>query len=197
MEIVYIRECEGKGAYNIGVRLDDGNIQKYSVMKSHLTPLALSQGTIITDELLDRIKEADECYNATRVALKLLSYGTQSPRGLYLKLLSRKISKSGCEAALRYVISCGYINEEGDIREAILRLANNELYGEGKIVARLVARHYKRSMVERILGELIENGEIDPRANARRLIEKKLGDTLDTEKIKGLLYKYGYKITEE
>ena len=197
MEIVYIRECEGRGSFNIGVRDDDGNTQKYSVMKSHLDSLALSEGEFISCELLDRIIEADECYRATRVALKLLSHGTHSARGLYLKLLARRISKPCCEAAVRYIIFCGYINEKRDIKEAALYLANSQLYGEDKIIARLVGRDYKRAVVEKILSELIDSGEIDPRANARRLIEKKLPDTSDKEKIKGLLHKYGYKITEE
>ena len=196
MKIVYIRESQAKGVYSVGVSCD-GNISKYSILARDIDTTYLTPGCPVDDELLGQIISSDECYRATRVALRLLSVGIESLRGLALKLSARRIGRDTIKRVTDYIISCGYINEKRDIRELLLSLANTCLFGERKLVARLVGRHYRLGMVESVLGKLVRDGEIDFAENARRLIEKKLPEDSSPEEIKKLLYKYGYKITEE
>ena len=62
-----------------------------------------------------------------------------------------------------------------------------------KIIPGLVAKGYSSSDVRGVMTSLVESGEIDFKANAKALLNKKLPDA-EGEERKKFLYKHGYKI---
>ena len=63
-----------------------------------------------------------------------------------------------------------------------------------KILPILIGKGYDSDDARRIMRELSDSGEIDFRANAKRLLEKRLPGCDDRDEIKKLLYRNGYKI---
>lgn len=180
----------------VGIRLDDGEVEKYSLLLSQIDISEFKTGEEITGIEYAKIKELDERYRAIRFALNLLSHASHSAKALYLKLIRRGIGHENCESAVKYAISLGYINEERDLRSSISVLANTHLYGERKIVEKLLLRHYKRDKIVALIRAMSSEGEIDLEKNARLLVEKKLYEDSSEEEIEALLYKYGYKIRD-
>ena len=93
------------------------------------------------------------------------------------------------------MVSLGYINEHDQLLRFVLRLANQNLYGERKIYPYLIARGYEREDIENAISELLCEDELDFEAVKERLLREKVSDGDDKKKIRALLYKYGHEGT--
>ena len=92
------------------------------------------------------------------------------------------------------VYSIGYINEKNQLERLILVEANSKLRGPLRIIPSLANKGYSSADVKSVLNRLVDEGEIDFKANAHRLAEKKLPDDFDEEDLKKLLYKNGFNL---
>ncbi len=140
----------------------------------------------------DEIISADEHYRATKRALNILSYGDNSRRKLYEKLrrggFGAELSARICED----MAGLGYIDEQRQIRDKLIRLANDSLFGSRKIIARLASAGYRPSDVSAVLSDLRQSGEIDFEENFAKLCERLCPDG-SLEELEKIKYKYGYK----
>ena len=92
------------------------------------------------------------------------------------------------------MLSVGYINERRQLERLILSEANLKLRGPAKISAHLASKGYSSRDIREVLTSLCESGEIDFKANAKKLVEKKLPEDSGEDEKKSFLYRNGYKI---
>ena len=143
---------------------------------------------------MEIIKRYDEEYRAKKKALSLLSYSDKNESGLKRRLSQAGFSKDVSEKCVEEMVSLGYIDEERQLRRIILNEANVKLRGPMKILPLLIGKGYSSEDIRRVMHELSDSGEIDFRANAKRLLEKRGVERTDTEEVKKILYRNGYKI---
>ena len=139
------------------------------------------------------LRESDEYCRATKKALNILSYADNNRRNLSAKLSRGGFSREVCQRVVSDMVSHGYIDERRQLERIILVEANTKLRGPMKIIPTLVAKGYSSSDVRGVMTSLVESGEIDFKANAKALLNKKLPDG-DAEERRQFLYKNGYKI---
>lgn len=190
----FIRELKEKGLLLLGVA-EEGESARYTVALSIYEEIGRpSVGAYLEEGQLSAIKYADEVYRAKKKALSLLAYADNNQRTLYSKLIRAGFGRQVASDTVEEMVSLGYINEIRQLERLILNEANVKLRGAGRIIPALTAKGYSSSEVREVLSNLIDDGQIDFKKNARLLIEKKLSDPSDTEEKKKLLYKNGYKI---
>lgn len=156
-----------------------------------------SAGMALSAEAFEQLADAAARYAAIREGLYLLTYSDNSRAKLVSKLRVRGHAKRYAEEAAEYLVKKGYIDEREQLRQEILRLANQKLYGKRRIVAELYQKRYDLTLVREVYAECIDS--IDFEANKRRLLEKKFGtarpkpaSAAEYAKIKAFLYRYGY-----
>ena len=167
--------------------------RKYTVKASVYTNIGSPcRGEELSEEELEVLGCADEYYRAKRAALSILSYGDNNEKMLYTKLRARSISDKTANEVVSEMLALGYIDEQRQLARLISDEANRKLLGPRKITPKLISKGYSMSSIREALEGLVNLGEIDFGENRDRLLEKHLGDSLDEEEIKKLLFKYGY-----
>lgn len=146
--------------------------------------------TEISEAVYTELISADEYYRATVSALRSLSYSDNSKRRLYEKLRKRGISAGVAHSVVCDMILLGYLDEEKQLRTLVLRLANDSLFGQYRIVAKLSSVGYSPSDVRAVIDGLVDDGEIDFDKNFLRLLEKK---PVGEDGVLALKYKWGYR----
>ena len=191
MKVLYLTKTKDKGYTSIAVLTDDG---KERIVASDVTveKMQIVNGSLLSEDEESILREEDVLYRARKKALNILAYGDNSRRALYDKLIRAGFSRGTSSEVVSEMVSLGYINEKRILERLILNEVNLNLSGKAKIIPKLIAKGYSRSLVEETVRELSERGEIDFSLSRRRLIAKKLGDSPDPEEVKKLLYKYGY-----
>ena len=191
--LLYIRDVND-ALLLLGVS-EEGESVRYTLSRALYAELgAPAKGAELSDEAMEHIKRYDEGYRAKKKAFSLLSYSDKNEAGLKRRLLQAGFSSEVAEKTAEEMVSLGYVNEERQLERIILSEANVKLRGPMKILPALVAKGYSSSDVRRVMHTLCDSGEIDFRANAKRLIEKRLLKDADIEEKKKFLYKNGYKI---
>ena len=191
--IVYIKESKGGGYVIVGVA--DGE-EKYALVVDKATYSSIAappRGHEITNEEMTVMRAADGEYRALKKALSLLSYADNSKRNLKMKLLRAGFSSSSADEAIREVVRLGYLNEDEQIRRAILYEVNSRLTGPMKLVSKLSAKGYSVSLIKAAVGALSDEGLVDFDENRRALLDKKLDADATPEQKQKLLKSYGYK----
>lgn len=191
MTVAYIRDSKSRGYTVIGIT-EDGERKPYTVSNNFLSELSLSLGEDIDSHTLLLIKGEDEIYRAKVRALKILSYGDNSRRALYNKLLRAGFSREVTIRTVDEMCSLGYIRERDRLLRLITEEVNIRLVGKYKLIPKLISKGYSRSDIESAISELTADGSIDFKKASEELIRKKLGDEPSDEEIKKLLYKNGY-----
>ena len=190
----YIRISKDKKLLLLGVS-EEGERSRYTVGEAFFHSIGSpSSGYIFTGSELEAIKGEDSRIRATRKALSILSYADNNERSLVAKLQRAGFSRELSETVSREMVGLGYVDERRQIRRLVIREANVNLSGYSKLLPKLVAKGYSSQMIKEVTSSLVKEGEIDFKANAKRLIEKKLPDGATAEEKKTLLYKNGYKI---
>ena len=154
---------------------------------------APSVGDELDEGQMQILRECDEYCRATKKALNILSYADNNRRNLSAKLSRGGFSREVCQRVVSDMVSHGYIDEKRQLERIILVEANSKLRGPMKIIPALVAKGYSSSDVRGVMTSLVESGEIDFKANAKALLNKKLPHG-DAEERRQFLYKNGYKI---
>ena len=189
MKIVFIKSAKTKGYLRL--RLSDGeetvdltvSEREYADAGSPLVSDSVTRDTV------SALKLADMRYRAYQKAIRVLEYGDNSKKMLYLKLTRAGISPSVAEETTREMVMRGFINDHRQLE----RLIANEvrmLRGPMKFIPKLISKGYSRGDIEIAIDELSERGEIDLDA-ARRELLSKAGELSEEERAK-LLYKNGF-----
>ena len=189
--VVFVRPAREKGAFVLG--LSDPE-ERYTV--GHILYHEIGEvrgGDALSEDTVARIRHEDECRRARRAALSLLSYADNSCRRLTEKLLRKGISFSVAQKTVEDMVSQGLLSEERQIENAVFSLAEHRLFGPYRILKDLLSKGYRTEEIRAALHTAMENGDIDFSKNAKRLVEKKLGDAPDEESKRKLLFTYGYK----
>jgi SOS response regulatory protein OraA/RecX len=152
-----------------------------------------SVGDALDDGQMEILLAYDEYHRAMKKALNILAYRDNNRFSLKSKLIHAGFGREACERVTEEMVERGYINERDQLERIITVEANTKLRGPMKIIPTLVAKGYSSSDVRSVMTELTERGEVDFKANAKALLNKKLPDA-EGEERKKFLYKHGYKI---
>ena len=188
MEIAFIRETDSK-RMRVGVKNGE-DVVRYSLSPVTVASLSLERGREIDEAMLELIVREDAEHRAMRRALSLLSYGDNTKKALFIKLLRSGFEREIAEECVAECMRLGYIDERRQIENAVLNEANRALRGKAYIVKKLMSKGYSRADVESVVEDLLDRGEIDFSASFERLCEKK-GAT-GREERRALLYKNGF-----
>ncbi len=189
----YIRISKDKKLLLLGIAEEERS--RYTVGERFYLSIGSPRARdIISDSDLDLIKKEDERVRATRKALSLLSFADNNEKGLALKLIRSGFCRELAEGVAREMVNLGYIDESRQLRRLVLREANINLSGYSKFLPKLISKGFSAEDIREATRALVDEGEIDFKENAKRLIEKKLGSGATAEEKKKILYKNGYKI---
>lgn len=183
---------------SVNLLLTDGvNRERKTVV---LLPDVYSQLEIIIGEI-DRDKyklicNAGKLCEAIRHGIASLSVSDQSGRKLIEKLIGKGASRNTAQAAVAYLKSRGYINEEKSVLQAAERYAD-KLWGFRRIMTKLYADGYSQTALREAEAFL---REYEFEENCAELIRKKwkrLPEDRDAFcKMRNSLQGYGYSSDE-
>ena len=191
-KISYIRRIKDTPLLRLGVA-EEGEKVAYTVSERLYSELSgFAVGEEIDADTLEKIKCEDEYYTAKKKALSLLSYADNNERELINKLRARGVTENVAAEVALEMVRLGYINEDRQLERIILNEANVKLRGQRRILSSLISKGYKSEKVKEVMSALVNSGEIDFMKNAKRLVDKKLGEDCTEDDRRALLYKNGY-----
>lgn len=177
---------------------ENGNAEKRKLLlfTKQYIELGVHKGSVIDEELFDRIEELSRQCRAIRKGSDLLSYSASSKVRLASRLRSKGIDRESAESAAKHLESLGLINEELDVERAVQSYLR-KLWGKKRIYRELLAKGYEREYIARELEKLDEEQMIE---NCVALFRKKhrvFPDDPETQKkIVASLVRYGYTFSE-
>ena len=190
----YIREVKDSRLLLLGIA-EEGESARYTVsQRTYLEIGSPLVGDELDGEAMSCIEYADKLVRAKKKALNILAYADNNKKSLSMKLYRAGFDREIVESVCNEMVERGYINESCQLERLVLNEANVKLRGPGRITAALMAKGFSSSQIRETISELVASGEVDFSRNARMLLEKKLGDEVDEDEIKKILYKNGYKI---
>ena len=190
----YIREQKNSHLLSLGIYEGEESVS-YTVNAATYEAVGCPlRGDELDPSQLSAIKYTDRLIRARKKALSILAFADNNRRTLTTKLARAGFDREITSIVVEEMLSHGYIDEERQLERLILNEANVKLRGAGKLIPALVAKGYSSSDVRKVLTRLVEDGEIDFKKNAKKLLEKKLSPDADSEEKKKLLYKNGYKV---
>ena len=192
-KLLYIRDA-GNALLLLGID-EEGECVRYTVSRVLYSELGSpARGEVLSEDAVSSIRLYDEHHRAKKKALSLLSYSDKNEVTLTRRLVAEGFSRELASEVSCEMVNLGYVNEERQLERLILNEANLKLKGPMKILPMLVGKGYSSEDVKRVMRALSNSGEIDFKKNVKRLLEKKLPDCDDSEEIKKLLYRNGYKV---
>ena len=193
-KVTYIKSGPSEGSLFVGI-VDEEEREKLFISRTEYARCgAPEKGDILDEDTYYRMARYDMYHKAKKKALSILSYSDNNQKNLIRKLRVAGYPKDLSELVCREMVGLGYIDEREQLRRLILAEANEKLQGPNKILAKLIDKGYSASDVREIMQNFIDEGEINFRNNAYRLIEKKLEKGATADEKKTLLYKNGYKL---
>ncbi len=193
-KVTYIKSGPSEGSLFVGI-VDEGEREKLFISRTEYARCgAPEKGDILDEDTYYRMARYDMYHKAKKKALSILTYADNNQKNLIRKLRVAGYPQDLAELICREMVGLGYIDEQEQLRRLVLVEANEKLQGPNKILAKLVAKGYSASDIREIMQNFIDEGEIDFRNNAYRLIEKKLEKGATADEKKTLLYKNGYKL---
>ena len=149
-------------------------------------------------ERFDAICHASQVYAAEKKALYLLGFGSCSEKALYLKLVSRGISKDIAAQAVEHIAAQGYMNSDGDaLREA--QRCVSKRWGQRRIAAHLRSKGYPDESVKKAVYALEDEGVDFSELCLERLRATYASLPDDREKLRKIaaaLSRYGFSSSE-
>lgn len=193
-KITYVKSGPADGSLFVGI-LSDGEREKLYISQTEYARCGSPiKGEEIDEDTYMRMARFDEYHKAKKKALSILAYGDNNQKNLIRKLRVAGFAPDLAVMITKEMVAYGYINEEDQLSRLVLAEANEKLQGPNKILAKLTAKGYEAYDIRKVMQSLIDNGEINFKNNAYRLIEKKLPNGATSDEKKTLLYKNGYKI---
>ena len=189
--VLFVRPAREKGAFVIGLSDPEECFTVGHALYQELGEVR--GGDVLLPESVALVREEHERRLARRAAISILSYADNSCRRLAQKLRQKGISPAVAEATVCEMVAEGLLCEKRQLESAVLSLSSHKLFGPYRILADLVSKGYPAAAVREAIQNAVQNGQVDFKDSAKRLIRKKLGDTPDEDKKRKLLFTYGYK----
>lgn len=190
----FVRDAKDTNLLLLGI-IEEGESARYTVNLTAFREIgAPSVGTELDEGQMSVIRYTDELLRAKKKALNILAFADNNKKNLVMKLSRVGFSREIAEAVCSEMTELGYINERDQLERLIVSEANRKLRGPGRIISALAAKGYSASEIREVMSALVNSGKIDFSKNARALLEKKLSDPADSDEMKRILYKNGYKI---
>ena len=158
---------------------------------------APSVGDELGDTTLSELIHASEYRLACRAALKILENGDNNARTLRDKLRRKGVSREIAEEAVGKMVELGYIREGEQARRLAAGYARRNLWGPRKIVSALLAKGYSRTDADDAVREIRDSGEVDFISIRATLIARCRARGMEPEKIRSMLYRYGFGSEDE
>ena len=190
MKLIYIRDSKSSGYLRMGFSDGEGKVE-YTVSESDYRALG---SLLVGDEAEDMksFRYSDMRYRAKLSALRILAYGDSNRVTLKRKLISKSIPADIASEVCDEMVGLGYVNEVRQLQKLIENEANIKLSGRRRILAKLMAKGYKKGEIESVTDDLILHGIVNFEKSKQKLIKKKFPDGASEEEIRALLYKNGY-----
>jgi len=148
----------------------------------------------------------DELTKAVQKALRLLSYGARSRRGLYEKLKEAGFDDVVCLEAISYAEEQGFVNDEKMAADFAAFAVESKAYGKYRVINELINKGIDRELAESAysayVNEREEDGDIDvDLENAVVTLEKRMRQTRvepdeldegDIRRLTGYLHRRGF-----
>ena len=158
--------------------------------------LGLKRGSLLDEELFEKLEQLAKQCKAIKKGSDLLSYSASSERRLAMRLRNKGFDKDSANFAASHLKSMGVINEELDVERAV-SVCLKKLWGKKRIYRELCFKGYESDIISRELSSVDGEKWID---NCRALYKKKFckGATTPDEqkKIIASLVRYGYSFSE-
>lgn len=191
-KILFIKPDEAHKRVRLGIENDDGESAVLKVRQSIYTSLgAPTRGCEITGSTLTALLRDDELLRAYHKAVTSLADSDKSRYEMRKKLIMLGFSKEIVDVVLDKCEEYGYLDEVRQLQRLVEREANRKLRGRYYIKHKLIGKGYRTADIDRVTNQLVEDGEIDFKANFKLLLQKKC--VSDEGQIKALKYKYGYE----
>lgn len=149
----------------------------------------LSAGDMLDSATVEELSALEGQLAATERAVRVLSAGDNSRRMLYRKLRAKGYGHEAAEAAVKEMVSRGYLREDEAAYRYAVRVANGKCFGRRRVIRALLTRGYSAAVAEAAVGQAEADGEIDFPALRRELLSRADGDE---EHARALLYKHGF-----
>lgn len=150
------------------------------------------RGEQLSEEALAALEREGRRYDALLRALRLLGTADNNRASMRRKLRERDVDRETADWATEYLVDRGLIREEEQIRRAVVQYAGHRLWGPRRIYAALRAKGYESDAIRRQIREAEEAGEIDFAESRRHLIERVRTPDMTSDKLRAVLYRYGY-----
>ena len=171
--------------------------EKYVLSATLFADLGIKVGECDREEF-DRVCHASQVYAAEKRGLNILGFGSCSEKALYMKLVSRGISKDIASEAVERIAVQGYMNADGDaLREAQKCVFKH--WGKRRIAAHLHSKGYPDDSVKRALYAL-EDEDVDFTElcleRLRATYSELPSDRDELRKLVAALSRYGFSTSE-
>ena len=192
--VIYVKSDTEKKTVLIGIITDEGEKQSFRIGESVYASLGRPiKGTELDPDSEEKLVSESRYRDAKRRALSILAYSDNSERSLIMKLRNKGVAPELAREVSREMVTLGYVDEQRQLERLVLEDADSKLFGEEKIIRHLATRGYAPGKIRAAISKLVEDGEIDFRKNAERLLLKKLEPDASREERLSLLRKWGYR----
>ncbi len=196
-KLVYIKPASTKGYLALTV-LDGGETRRFAVSEGVFESIgAPVRGEVLNEEQLSVLKAESERYFAMKKALNILAYADNSEKQLTDKLLRAGFSREVAAQVTKEAVSLGYLNEQRQVADAVLREAKGKLHGPHRILRDLCVKGYRKADVSAAIRSLTEEGELDFSEIFKTLLKKKKVGEDDLDAIRKWRYTYGFDRSDE
>ena len=170
----------------------DTERKKYTVNEGTYRAIGCPlSGNSVSSETLASLEAADAERRAMIKALNILAYADNNERTLIKKLILAGFSRDAANDTAKECVRLGYINEERQMENIIIRCKEN-LLGPMKMMAKLVSRGFSPTAAKRAIYALETSGELNFAEMKKELCKSKLKDDASFDDKRKLLHKYGY-----
>ena len=200
IEVVSVSALSEGAEMLITVAMSDGEgrveKRKLLLFTEQYLELGIRKGSVLNEEIFDKIEEFSKACKAIRKGSDLLSYSSSSKVRLARRLRSKGIDKDSAESAAEHLEKIGLINEELDVERQVVSCLK-KLWGKKRIYRELCAKGYSSDIVGENISFIDEETIVQ---NCATLIKKKYrvipNEPSERKKVVASLVRYGYTFSE-
>ena len=195
-----LREIRPKGeqALSLSVLLRDSETVTLTVGRSVYDAVgAPAVGESLSTEQYGVLLREHGRREAYRAAIRILECGSPSGKALYLKLLRKGVSRENADFAVSRMKELGYIREGEQARALAASMVRRNLWGPRRVYAALCEKGYSGKDASEAIAAACDAGEIDFAEARRALLQRETGKGAPPEKLRAVLYRYGYRVGDE
>ncbi|MCX8056244.1 MAG: regulatory protein RecX [Ignavibacteria bacterium] len=167
--MIYLTKVERKGK-NVQLTFSDSTILK--IRQDVFKKFNLSEGISLTEELLKKLIEENNLYEAKISALRFLSIRNHSTKELQQKLLKKKIPSEIIDRVLNDLKDYQYVDDEKFAKQFYNELVG-KFYGPLKIKNEFIKRGINRNLIDEILKQYVNDENLQKDVILRYLDKNK------------------------